>query len=418
MDIKEVRKKVTESNHKDWLSSLSYEFPFCCSSGNIVKVGVSSIYDFVENQIEGFEKIGSNLPADLKISRDFFLALKKEILEFLNQIKHSEQSNLKLRWSRIGISYKNNSTKPLYLFDYQSPETLFLIDINQTIPGAITGAFNFLTGQKVESKKFHLIGAFKAYNISKGSGEEFNRSKGEKISLGLLTKRYEESLDKADEHLVQWLSEASKKTETFGNDITTLKSEKETLFTEWFTKSNEEFLALSKDIDKRKKELEETYGEHLKLKKPAEYWETRAIELGSDGKVYLRWLYILIAIGASSLFLLLWQIPDGMLLNVFNGDANAIKWTIVYVTFISFLAFGIKTLSKLAYSTYHLKRDAEERHKLTLFYLALINESKVDEKDRQLILQSLFSRSDTGLLKDDSSPTMPGVIGSVFDKPN
>ena len=34
--------------------------------------------------------------------------------------------------------------------------------------------------------------------------------------------------------------------------------------------------------------------------------------------------------------------------------------------------------------------------------------------DREIILQSLFSRADTGLLKGDSSPTMPdGLLGQI-----
>lgn len=59
------------------------------------------------------------------------------------------------------------------------------------------------------------------------------------------------------------------------------------------------------------------------------------------------------------------------------------------------------------FSSLHLARDSEERHTLTYFYLALLNETTITEDDRKLILQSLFSRSDTGLLKEDSGPTMP-----------
>ena len=62
------------------------------------------------------------------------------------------------------------------------------------------------------------------------------------------------------------------------------------------------------------------------------------------------------------------------------------------------------------FSSYHLARDAEERHTLTFFYLALIKDTEVNEEDRKMILQSLFSRTDTGLLKEDSSPTLPGGI--------
>ena len=64
------------------------------------------------------------------------------------------------------------------------------------------------------------------------------------------------------------------------------------------------------------------------------------------------------------------------------------------------------------FSSFHLARDCEERHALTYFYLSLLKESKVDDSDRQLIMQSLFSRAETGLLKDDSAPTMPNDLAT------
>ena len=42
----------------------------------------------------------------------------------------------------------------------------------------------------------------------------------------------------------------------------------------------------------------------------------------------------------------------------------------------------------------------------------------VEAKEKHLVLQSIFSRSDSGLLREDSSPTMPragGVINKIFD---
>jgi len=70
---------------------------------------------------------------------------------------------------------------------------------------------------------------------------------------------------------------------------------------------------------------------------------------------------------------------------------------------------------KFMFSNFHLARDAEEREKLTYLYLALISNGQFNEDERKIVMQSLFSRSDTGLLKEDSSPTMPGV-NSLFDK--
>jgi hypothetical protein len=105
-----------------------------------------------------------------------------------------------------------------------------------------------------------------------------------------------------------------------------------------------------------------------------------------------------------------------MLENIFSGNTSAIRWSIVYITFISFLAVGIRAISKVMFSSFHLSRDAEEREQLSYFYLALKNDNAVDDKDKHLIMQSLFSRADTGLLKEDSSPTMPSGIDKLMNR--
>jgi hypothetical protein len=98
----------------------------------------------------------------------------------------------------------------------------------------------------------------------------------------------------------------------------------------------------------------------------------------------------------------------------FNDRIKGIKWSIILITIVSLLAFTIKILSKMTFSSFHLSRDAEEREQLTHFYLALKKDTTIEPEERQLILQSLFSRADTGLLKDDSSPTMPSNIIEKF----
>lgn len=87
----------------------------------------------------------------------------------------------------------------------------------------------------------------------------------------------------------------------------------------------------------------------------------------------------------------------------------------MFVTLISFLAYLIKTFNKLSFSTYHLVRDAEERKQLVYVYLALKQDKALKDEERILILQSIFSRADSGLLKEDSSPSMPGTNG-IMDR--
>jgi hypothetical protein len=47
------------------------------------------------------------------------------------------------------------------------------------------------------------------------------------------------------------------------------------------------------------------------------------------------------------------------------------------------------------FSAYHLARDAEERYTLTYLYLSLLKDNNVTDNERNLVMQSLFSRAET-----------------------
>lgn len=170
---------------------------------------------------------------------------------------------------------------------------------------------------------------------------------------------------------------------------------------------------LKKSLDK-KIQLEQAYREHMKFQAPAEYWKERASFLNLEGKNFMKWLLFLTSMGVVMLFSLLWLTPEDMLENIFSKNpARAIRWSIIFITLISLLFVGIQALKKAMFSSFHLARDAEEREKLTVFYLSLIKDSTITQEDRSLVLQALFSRADTGMLKDESSPTMPGIIDKL-----
>jgi hypothetical protein len=170
---------------------------------------------------------------------------------------------------------------------------------------------------------------------------------------------------------------------------------------------------LKKSLDK-KIQLEQAYREHMKFKVPAEYWKERASFLNLEGKKFMNWLIFLTSMGIVMLFSLLWLTPEDMLENIFSKNpARAIRWSIIFITLISLLFVGIQALKKAMFSSFHLARDAEEREKLTVFYLSLIKDSTITQEDRSLVLQALFSRADTGMLKDESGPTMPGIIDKL-----
>ena len=69
-------------------------------------------------------------------------------------------------------------------------------------------------------------------------------------------------------------------------------------------------------------------------------------------------------------------------------------------------------------SSFHLSRDYSERYQLTCVYLAMKRDDSdgKSENVKSVVYQSLFSRSDTGLLKGDHAMKMPTVTELIKPK--
>lgn len=156
----------------------------------------------------------------------------------------------------------------------------------------------------------------------------------------------------------------------------------------------------------RLKTLETTYREKLRLEGPATYWAKKANDHQTRGYIWTGVLGVILF--ASVIWL--WTS-----FNIWLSGARSpvglsqVEGALIFVSLLSTLAFTVRTLSKLIFSAFHLQRDAEEREQLTHLYLSLSNDTQVDEESRKIILQSLFSRSETGLISNESGPTMPGL---------
>lgn len=158
----------------------------------------------------------------------------------------------------------------------------------------------------------------------------------------------------------------------------------------------------------RHKELEQLYVEKLRLEKPAIYWEERAKRLKSQGIVWAVLLALVLVLGLGYFTFLFthWLVGQEIALSL-----HSLQGAVLLAVIISTFIFSIRVLSRLVFSSFHLQRDAEERQQLAYVYLALSNETNVDEESRKIVLQALFSRAETGLLASESGPTMPGIDG-------
>lgn len=415
MEVIDLREKIAKSEFSAWFNSTEVSVNYSYINFSIDLKSISAIYSFMKDQAEGWTNI-KDVPDNFKQSQVYFKKLKDDIVGFVNtNINANDESTLDQKW--VNISNRIGGSTKKY-FTYDSPQTKFLLDIHSESPNYFNGAYQFIIGSYRIGNRNEFIGALMAYEFESADFTKIlDRREYEEHSINELRNKFNKHLVESEGQLTKYLTQSSTNFTEYTNGFDELVVAKDELFLEWFENSKTSFSTFDADARNKISDLEKTYEELLRLKKPAEYWKIRALELKKEGWKAIYWLIALVGFACVTLYLLLWLTPEGMLLSFIKGNSQAIKWSIIYVTFISFLAYGIKALHKVAFSSFHLARDSEEREQLSYFYLALIKDNAVDEKDKNLIMQSLFSRADTGLLKEESTPTMPNNIASkIFGK--
>lgn len=410
MTTKEFRKRISESKLPNCFNAVSVTINYPQIDFKIELVGLSSIHDFFSKQIEGWQGI-SQLPGEFQQSLDHFRQLIQLIEQFLeNCINLEDENSISNQWNntRNQICSQNN------YFTFNSQKSKFLIGLHSNHPEYYPGACSYIIGQFRSSNKNDFIGSLLAYEFdSKGISELGKRIDSERKSIKQLKTDFQYQINQTETQLTDHLTKSSKDYENYVTTIDKFKTEKEELFNNWYETSQNEFNNFDTESKKKISELEKTYEEKLKLEKPAKYWQKKSTNYYAQGNSAKTLLYWIVGVACALLSTILITSPDYIFNTVFDGNKIAIvRWSVVFITLLSLIAFAIRALSKYMFSSFHLARDAEERHTLTFFYLSLLKDTEVKDDDRKLILQSLFSRAETGLLKVESGPTMPSDISS------
>lgn len=188
-----------------------------------------------------------------------------------------------------------------------------------------------------------------------------------------------------------------------------------TKFAEHLKAADDSAKQFEQDYQDRIKVLEDTYTKLLQLKGPAEYWDELAKSYLCRGWVFMFVAFLSGAVVFGWLMALLMDAECIPLFEHTKFDAATIRASLIFVALMSVAGYLIHLFTRIAISSFHLSRDYRERFQLTRVYLALIKDGDVanDENTRQIVLQSIFSRSDTGLLKGDHALTMPVALGDV-----
>lgn len=178
-----------------------------------------------------------------------------------------------------------------------------------------------------------------------------------------------------------------------------------------FDSKVEEVARLMNTLDEREKQLEITYTEKLKLDAPAQYWETLAQSYSWRGALCFGIVFLL----GFCIFLYYYKMLTDFdwvpLFNYERMNLPAIRGCLILIVMTSVAGYLLHVFTKLAMSSFHLARDYRERFQLTRVYLALMKSGDIkgDQQSKTIVMQSLFSRSDTGLLKGDNAMKLPSV---------
>ncbi len=419
MTNSELKTKISNSNNFELFNNFTASFNFNYVDFILHIKGLSAIFEFADQQCVGWNKIDESLPVELIESKTYFTTIRDQIVQFITSYIDQSGVDLNWHWQQINNLINNISQKPL---PFHLPQTEFLIKIHHEKPEYFNGVYNYILGTNNYNinNRENLFGAFLAYEFTfKDQTHLTERRKVEQRSISKIRTDFQNYLTVSEKQLVDHLENANVKFDEYAKQIDHLKSEKADAFNTWFvTIQNEEWRSWYDNKLATVKKLEETYENKLKLEKPARYWEQKSTKYYSQGTQAKKLIIGVVIFSVIFLGVILTVSPDWIFKNVFKGnEVSIVRWSLVFITLLSLIAYTIKALSKYMFSSFHLARDAEERHTLTFFYLALLKDTEVKDDDRKMILQSLFSRTDTGLLKEDSGPTMPNdTISKILSK--
>ncbi|PRD56742.1 DUF6161 domain-containing protein [Sphingobacterium gobiense] len=419
LSLKEARDIISNSPFVKEINDLTCTISYPYLNMQFELKGLYNIYKYFYEQFVGWENLKKENPGYVfdhshQYYRNVLAALQQFIKRELVNSNTSPKTLLPLFSRNVQSLIRNQ--RGSYPFPFDSPEADFLTGLQSKSPDLAGSAFNYLTGiNQNRDNSSSLEGAIMAYEFkNQDNSAIFNRRIKEKKSLDRLRSRFESLSNEYQNELTVYIAKLKEDFHIHTSELEEFKNAKEKSITDWFiTKKGEIefFIAEAKnDIEN----IQASYRDKLKLEEPIKYWADRATALREKGNWLLGGIIGTSLLFAVGVYFLLWHTPADMLESIFDGDRTAaIRWSLVFVIFVSIFFVVARAFLKFMFSNFHLARDAEEREKLTYLYLSMIEKGALDEEERKIILQSLFSRSDTGLLKENSSPTMPNVGGLI-----
>jgi hypothetical protein len=173
-----------------------------------------------------------------------------------------------------------------------------------------------------------------------------------------------------------------------------------------YKKQEKKFFDFLDKGSKKLQEIEDFYNKKLALQSSVTYWKNKE-ELHNKLSKIFGWTSLFIIIG----------LAGGLGYSAYTWLLTEADkppyWKLVIFGIIAVLGVWLaRIIVRIFLSHLHLETDAKERVTMIQTYLALLREEHaLKENERQVILQTLFRPSATGIVKDDGIP--PSIIDIV-----
>lgn len=205
------------------------------------------------------------------------------------------------------------------------------------------------------------------------------------------------------------LKDISKDADEQFREITSFIEDKHNQIQVQYDEKVSELAEFQKSIDDWQKEkqtkikdLQETYENKLALEAPERLWKKRSKEHQLLAKKWTR--FLIHAVIALIFALVGLVVVIHSYLNSIQSELPFISESFILISVISFFIYIVRILIKIVMSNHHLATEYKQKAALTRFYQSLTKAgTDISKEERLIIINSLFSRVETGLVKTDTS---------------
>jgi hypothetical protein len=204
MDNKDFRKFVNDSSIKDKLNNLKIVLNYPHLDSKLELDGIQSIYKFIYDQVIGWNLI-EKIPEYLSHSKRHFETLKSRLIGLSDYFNENNQSQFDNQWNQlVGDITTQKYQNSYFVFLVDSPETDFLIKVNNKNQSCTQGSIDYITNYNINFNygKEYIDGFLFAYEFKNQTESEIlHRRKNEKISLSQIREKYNDFIVEAEQQL-------------------------------------------------------------------------------------------------------------------------------------------------------------------------------------------------------------------------